>query len=997
MHRSGTSMISGILHYAGVDFGKDLLPGTKDNRKGYFEGRSFYHFNERLLKTIGSSWHDTKPIKEGWQRKAGIKALKTELKKIIRTEYGRKSLFGMKDPRLVPLLPFYMEVFKELGINPCFVIVRRKPIEIYQSLKKRNGFSYEKTLALTEKYLKLIELYTRKAHHKFIIEYDDALLDYGAFLLNIGRVFEINFLGKSNTDFKKIDAFVSPRLKHHTISYDSIIMYNQKEIGQLKSRTHLMIDEISQMEKEIKQKEGEIIKKEGEINSKKIDIRRLNNKVGAIESSITWRLNRKLSAVFRNSGVLSKYLIKVENLIVMTLNKMFPVRPTSGHSLGRDLSVLEESAIARNIQSGSYSKANRYYKEKDPLVSIIILNFNQSLLTINCLHHVWSNVEGHDYEVIVVDNDSNYSEVSMLENFKGKFRLIKLGVNRFFGEANNIASEEAKGEYLVFLNNDAFVKNGWLEPLISCINHEPFCGACGSKLIYPDGRLQEAGAEVSADGGVLQVGKKTGDPASPEYNRQKAVDYCSASSLAVKKDIFMKVGGFDLIWEPLYYEDVDLCFKLKLLGLKTYYCPQSEVIHIESATSSLVRNDLGLHNIIEINKLKFRERWLSRKKFDLDRNNVAGGFSPRANLKNIILYSPYHIMMGGGERYIFTLASILSREHNVYIMSEHRYSRLRFRNIFKEMGLLFDNIGLITSADITKVGNVDLFFCLGNEVVPPYEPIGIKNVFICQFPFSIENKLDLLEKRRVWVEGYDRVVTYSLFSKAHYEKALVRYALGQKIVDVINPPVDVYSGEINKKKKTNMIISVGRFFRGSYTKGHLLMIDVFKKMIDTHRINAELHLVGALHPEGIHREYFMECKKRAQGYPVFFHTNASASYLESLYQEASIYWHATGADSSEKNHPEHMEHFGISIVEAMSYGCIPVVFGKGGPIEIVDDKKNGMHFLSTDELIEISSKLISGTERQSIDSMRESSVSKSKLYSNEVFKEKVLKLVKHSI
>jgi len=81
----------------------------------------------------------------------------------------------------------------------------------------------------------------------------------------------------------------------------------------------------------------------------------------------------------------------------------------------------------------------------------------------------------------------------------------------------------------------------------------------------------------------------------------------------------------------------------------------------------------------------------------------------------------------------------------------------------------------------------------------------------------------------------------------------------------------------------------------------------------------------------------------------------------------------------------------------MSYGSIPVVFGKGGPIEIVDDKKNGMHFLSTDELIEISSKLISGTERQSIDSMRESSVSKSKLYSNEVFKEKVLKLVKHSI
>jgi glycosyltransferase involved in cell wall biosynthesis len=310
------------------------------------------------------------------------------------------------------------------------------------------------------------------------------------------------------------------------------------------------------------------------------------------------------------------------------------------------------------------------------------------------------------------------------------------------------------------------------------------------------------------------------------------------------------------------------------------------------------------------------------------------------------------------------------------------------------MNLPFENIKPITVIEMSELKKIDVFFCLGNEVVPPHEPIGIKNVYICQFPFSIENKSDLLEKRRLWIRGYDRIITYSTFSKNHYQEQLVRYGLGDKVVDIINPPTNTYEGEVGKKKR-NMIISVGRFFRGVYTKGHMFMISAFKTMIDDYKIDAELHLVGSLHPESAHRQYYLECKKLAKGYPIFFHTDASSSKLEGLYFDSNIYWHATGVDADEKTSPENMEHFGISIVEAMSYGCIPVVFGKGGPVEIVENEKSGFHFFDADELVEKSKSIISNADSVDSATMRKSAILRSKIYDEDAFEKRVLDFIEH--
>lgn len=258
-----------------------------------------------------------------------------------------------------------------------------------------------------------------------------------------------------------------------------------------------------------------------------------------------------------------------------------------------------------------YKNRELWYSGDNPAVSIIILNYNKSKITVQCIKEIWKHTEGVKYEIIAVDNGSEPEDKKYLKQLEQNeplyFTLIELSRNRFFGEGNNIGSEKAKGVHLLFLNNDAFVTPGWLMPLVSALSDEN-TAAAGPMFLYPDGRLQEAGAFIKEDGSALQRGKFD-DPKKQEYNETLEADYCSAACLIVKRALFEEVLGFDLCWEPAYYEDVDLCFKFKLAGKKTLYIPSSKVIHLENLTSSDDKFPLKLNNIVEINKEKFIRKY----------------------------------------------------------------------------------------------------------------------------------------------------------------------------------------------------------------------------------------------------------------------------------------------------------------------------------------------------------------------------------------------------
>ena len=220
-------------------------------------------------------------------------------------------------------------------------------------------------------------------------------------------------------------------------------------------------------------------------------------------------------------------------------------------------------------------------------------------------------------EIIVVDNGSRPDQVAILRRLPSAddITLVEVGVNRFFSEGNNIGVDFAHGDYIVFLNNDAFVEPGWVEALADSMRNDPAVAAVGPMFLYPDGRVQEVGSLALPTGDVVQVGK--GSVWGPDhFDTPCAVDFCSAACLMMRRSDFLKVGGFGFEWEPAYYEDVDLCLKLWSQCGKVMVNPAARVVHIESKTTS--DRGLQLQNISEINRARFAEKWgpLARRAAD---------------------------------------------------------------------------------------------------------------------------------------------------------------------------------------------------------------------------------------------------------------------------------------------------------------------------------------------------------------------------------------------
>jgi len=261
------------------------------------------------------------------------------------------------------------------------------------------------------------------------------------------------------------------------------------------------------------------------------------------------------------------------------------------------------------IQADDYIPHINFEVSSSPRVSIIIPVYNKWEYTRACLTAIYKHTRGIPCEIIVAD-DKSTDETRNIKNYFSNILIVHNRQNLGFLKNCNTAAMQATGEYIVFLNNDTNVQPRWLEQLLAVVDLHQDVGLVGPMLLYPNGRLQEAGGIIWKSGEGWNYGCQDNHPERSEYNYVKETDYISGACILVKKYLWNELGGFDERFAPAYYEDTDLAFGIRKLGYKVVYQPQSRVVHFEGVSHGKDMS-AGIKQFQNKNLTKFEEKWRS--------------------------------------------------------------------------------------------------------------------------------------------------------------------------------------------------------------------------------------------------------------------------------------------------------------------------------------------------------------------------------------------------
>lgn len=295
------------------------------------------------------------------------------------------------------------------------------------------------------------------------------------------------------------------------------------------------------------------------------------------------------------------------------------------------------------------------------------------------------------YEVIIAD-DVSTDATSELTKFTENLVICRNETNQGFLKNCNQAAKAARGKYVMFLNNDTQVTEGWLSSLVNLIESDSTIGMVGSKLVYPDGRLQEAGGILWSDGSGWNYGRLD-DPEKPEYNYVKDVDYISGAAILLSNELWKRIGGFDERFAPAYCEDSDLAFEVRKAGLRVVYQPLSNVIHFEGISNGTDVNGTGLKRYQVENSRKLQEKWAEefKKQCENDENPDPFRARERSQNKDIILvvdhYVPTYDRDAGSKTTFQYLQMFVEKGYMVKFLGDNFLHEEPYSTVLQQMGI----------------------------------------------------------------------------------------------------------------------------------------------------------------------------------------------------------------------------------------------------------------------------------------------------------------------
>ncbi|MHC4220023.1 MAG: glycosyltransferase, partial [Planctomycetota bacterium] len=650
MHRSGTSAMAGTLRLLGVELGPRLMPGrVDDNTKGFFEHDDVVNAHDRLLASAGYTWDDPRSLPP--QHLTGDEALPfcRELAEILRTTFSGAALWAVKDPRLCRLLPAWSRILDDIGCTPRFVVIHRRASEVAASLHRRDGFSREKSALLWADHVLQAERYTR-GHRRVLVSFDRLLQDPATTLEAVARMLELTWPRPWAEAAHEVADFLTPAPRHQLAddgaagadhgrltsivsAVEAVLPWTgpsdgaeltspfddaRRELaGVLDRLDPLLIQHVAQMSQRFHETQLETALRS---QAQTDEIRRRTHELGQARETVV-----RLSAVLDERTDLAERqkqeLIRLrESIFVRRHGAVGAVwwRLTRGWQLfsravrsprkARSALVSRARILWQHQVAPRVTPARRPLRQdmtpkpvtrrrlerielpipQRPQVSVIIPAFNQAKLTARCLESIAAAAGETTFEVILVDDASTEAAVAALRQVAG-LRVVTNEINLGFVDACNHGAREARGRYLLFLNNDTTVTDGWIDRLIQTFDRFNDVGLVGAKLVYPNGTIQEAGGIVWQDGTAWNYGLGL-NPQTPECNYAREVDYCSGACLMIPRELFLDLGMFDPRYAPAYYEDTDLAFRVREAGKRVVYQPTALVYHIEGATAGTSTN-----------------------------------------------------------------------------------------------------------------------------------------------------------------------------------------------------------------------------------------------------------------------------------------------------------------------------------------------------------------------------------------------------------------------